>query len=261
MGDNDREILKVSDFGTWYDNLVNKLSNDSAEGVYLQFDADKINFQQTEEEITSRLNGAYSGKEKMRCLTLLELLRMKYHYSVVIKGAYVDESYKKKVMETAMSSYDQKDFETAAYAFRQLAEADDSIAQNNLAYMIRRNETEGRMKPPILEAIVLLREGIEDKDAFPLVNMALIFALNLGEEKDWRTADEMVSAISDNEAEDVFHWWKGLADEGDPEGSLVLLWLLRHGKVKQSQLGDVKKLHKQITERIGKIPEWLGEIL
>lgn len=261
MGDNSRIILKASDFEVWYDNLATKLSNNSAEGVYFQFDIDKINFQQTEEEIISRLNYVCSRKEKMCCLKLLELLRMKYHCGVVIKGIYVDEGYKKKVMETAMSSYDQKDFETAVYAFRKLAEEDDASAKNNLAYMIRRKETEGRTQPPILEAMMLLRKGIEDRDAFSLTNMALIFALDLGEEKDWRTADEMISEIPNDEAEGVFHWWKGLADEGDPEGDLVLLWLLRHGKVKQNQLENVKELQKRITEKIGKMPEWFNGIL
>lgn len=261
MGDNDRGSLNISDFEAWYDNLATKLSDELAEDVYLRFDSDKINFQQTEEEIISRLNGACSGKEKLRCLKLLELLRMKYHYGIATKRAYVDEEYRKKVMESAMSSYDQKDFETAAFAFRKLAEADDSVAQNNLAYMIRRKQTESRTEPPILEAMILLRKGIEDKEAFSLVNMALIFALDLGEERDWRTADEMISEISANEAEEVFCWWKGLADEGDIEGTLVLLWLLRHRKVKQSQVGNVKELQKQVKEGFGKMPEWLNEIL
>lgn len=57
--------------------------------------------------------------------------------------------------------------------------------------------------------------------------MALIFALDLGEEKDWQIADDMVSEIPDDEVEDVFHWWKRIADEGEPEGVIVLLWLLR----------------------------------
>lgn len=260
MGNNDKETLKISDFEVWYDNLATKLSDDSIEGAYFRFDTDKINFQQTEEEIISHLNCACSGKEKICCLKLLELLRMKYHYGEIIKGVYVDEGYQKKVMETAMNSYDQKDFETAVYAFRKLVEADDSRAKNNLAYMIRRKEAVGRTKPPILEAMILLREDIEHKGGFSLVNMALIFALNLGEERDWRTADEMVSEIPGDEVEDIFHWWKGLADEGDPEGALVLLWLLRHRKVKQSQLGNVKELQKLITEKFGKMPEWLNEI-
>lgn len=261
MGDNDRGSLNISDFEAWYDNLVAKLLDELTEDVYLRFDSDKIDFQQVEEEIISHLNGACSGKEKLCCLKLLELLQMKCHYGMTKKMAYVDEEYRKKVMESAMSSYDQKDFETAAYAFRKLAEADDSVAQNNLAYMIRRKQTEGRTEPSILEAMILLRKGIEDKDAFSLVNMALIFALDLGEERDWRTADKLISGISTNGAEEVFHWWKGLANAGELEGTLVLLWLLRHGKVKQSQVGNVKELQKQVKESLGKAPEWLNEIL
>lgn len=130
------------------------------------------------------------------------------------------------MMEIAMNYYDQKDFETAVYVFRKLVEMNDSRARNNLAYMIRRKETEGRIKPPIREAMMLLREGIEDKQGFSLVNTALIFALDLGEEREWQIADDMVSEILDDEVEDVFHWWKRLADEGEPEGAIVLLWLL-----------------------------------
>lgn len=261
MGDNDREILKISDFEVWYSNLVNKLSDDSAEGVYFQLETDRINFQLTEEEIISRLNCVSSGKEKICCLKLLELLRMKYHCSVVEKGVYLNEGYRERMMEIAMNCYDQKDFETAVYVFRKLAEMNDSRAKNNLAYMIRRKETEGITKPPILEAMLLLREGIEDKEGFSLVNMALIFALDLGEAKDCQIADVMVSEIPDDEVEDIFHWWKRLADEGEPEGEIVLLWLLRHGKVKQNQVENVKELQNNLLEKVGKIPEWLNEIL
>lgn len=91
--------------------------------------------------------------------------------------------------------------------------------------------------------------------------MALIFALDLGEEKDWWMADDMVSEIPDDEVEDVFHWWKGLADEGEPEGAVVLLWLLRHGKIEQDQIKNVKEFQNNLLEKIGKIPEWLNEIL
>lgn len=261
MGDDDRNILKISDFEVWYNNLANKLSDDSAEGVYFQLETDKINFQSTEEEIISRLNCVCSGKEKLCCLKLLELLRMKYHFGVVEKEVYLNEGYREKMMETAMNCYDQKDFETAVYVFRKLAEMNDSRAKNNLAYMIRRKETEGRTKPPILEAMMLLREGIEDKEVFSLVNMALIFALDLGEERDWQIADDMFSEIPDDKVEDAFNWWRRLADEGELEGAIVLLWLLRHSKVKQTQLEDVKKLKQNLLEKIEKIPEWLNECI
>ena len=260
MEDNERGILEVSDFEVWYSNLAIKLSNDSTEGVCFWLETDRINFQSTEEEIVSRLNCACSGKEKICCLKLLELLRMRYHCSVLQKRIYVDKGYQEKMMETAMSCYNQKDFEVAVYAFRKLIEMNDSGAKNNLAYMIRRKEAEGRTKPPILEAMMLLKKGVEDKDSFSLVNMALIFALDLGEEKDWQIADDMISAIQDDEIEDVFHWWKRLADEGEPEGAIVLLWLLRHGKVKKDQLEDVEEL-KNILGKVERIPEWLNGIL
>lgn len=180
MGDSDREILKISDFEIWYSNLADKLSDDSAEGVYFQLETDRINFQSTEEEIISRLNCVCSGKEKICCLKLLELLRMKYHYGVAEKGVYLNEGYRERMMEIAMNCYDQKVFETAVYVFRKLAEMNDSRAKNNLAYMIRRKETKGITKPPILEAMMLLREGIEDKEGFFLSKYGIDFCVRFG---------------------------------------------------------------------------------
>lgn len=83
------------------------------------------------------------------------------------KSVYLNEGYRERMMEIAMNCYDQKDFETAVYVFRKLVEMNDSRAKNNLAYMIRRKETKGITKPPILEAMMLLKEGIEDKEGFP----------------------------------------------------------------------------------------------
>lgn len=161
----------------------------------------------------------------------------------------------------AMEYYERGDFETAASLFRALAKEGNASGKNNLAYMIRRNEVPAEKEPVIIEAMELLREGVGNMDVFNMTNMALIFALNLGKESDWRIADDLMAEIPMSEAQQIWNWWEKLSRSGEVEGDLVLLWLLRHKKVAGSPAENIQDLWKRLQEKLDTIPQWLNEIL
>ena len=69
--------------------------------------------------------------------------------------------------------------------FRILSYNGDSNGRNNYAYMLRRGEASSSVHNPKLQAVILLREGIIEKEPFSYVNEALTFCLCFGSDLDW----------------------------------------------------------------------------
>jgi len=186
----------------------------------------------------------------------MQMLYQKCLNEIEEKKVYLDESYKETMFNIGMDSYEKKYYGIAEYIFRDLAQRGSIAAKNNLAYMIRRKETNSLTGQEIKEAMLLLHEGIDERDAFALVNMALIFALNFGGEDDWVIADLFISDIQED-VKEVYNWWKILADSGDAEGSLIHWWLLRHKKIRKSTLGTKEELESIVKQKIENVPVWI----
>lgn len=126
---------------------------------------------------------------------------------------------------------------------------------NNLAYVCRRHKAE--LNSSNVEIIDLLLDGVRNQDTLFMVNMALHFAQNLGNEEDWLLADRLFCLLlsDDPSFEDAIEWWKDLAEESDDEGLIVLLWMERHGHLELPE--KLREPAQNLIEHRKDIPSWV----
>lgn len=165
-----------------------------------------------------------------------------------------------------MSAYVVKNFwvsERAYYHAIELCSDPDLLIRykNNLAYLIRRKEIRYPKERSKKEIAVLLRDGIERKDTFSLINMALFWALEGSTLDDWEIADHLASFINQNDILDVLHRWQNVSEDEGGEGYLVHFLLLRHGKMAYSPLGDVASLFEKAKKVYPQMPDKMKEIV
>jgi len=150
-----------------------------------------------------------------------------------------------------MKAYEHKDYSTAEIAF---TEAEN---WNNLAYMIRRGEIRDSMKYSDKYVAEILRNGVHNKDIFSMINMALLWALNIGGDEGWRLADKIMSVLSTDNILAAMHWWEDVAKAGDVEGELVHYWIVKYNKFDFSTLGEKEELLKKIRKKIPEMPAYI----
>ena len=150
-----------------------------------------------------------------------------------------------------MQAYEKGFFELAELAF---CEAD---AKNNLAYMIRRKEVKDFLKYSNKNIAELLQEGVHQKEPFSMINMSLLWAINIGTEDAWKLADDIMSNIPKDNIMSALRWWYDVAKKGDVEGYLVHYWMLRHGKIDKTPLGTKSELIERLSADISGIPYFL----
>lgn len=165
-----------------------------------------------------------------------------------------------------MSAYKARNYVVAERAYRlavKICDEDYLITgyKNNLAYLIRRKEVEKPEKRIKKEVPILLREGVAKKDTFSLINMALFWALECGNEENWDLADKLVSYVNRSDVTGALEWWKDVALADEVEGYLVHLFLIRHGKVDSSSLGNMDELFKRVKKEYPGIPEKMKSIV
>lgn len=161
-----------------------------------------------------------------------------------------------------MTAYEDKNFTVAEEAYRRAVNLSNSLdVKNNLAYLIRRREVRDVNRYTLKSVANLLREGVLNKDVFSTVNMLLFLVFNVGTEECWEIADELMDNIEKDMCFDVAEWWKQVAENGEAEGFLVHLMLVRHGKIKESSLGGIDFLFAKIQEQRVNIPNNIREIL
>lgn len=173
----------------------------------------------------------------------------------------------------AFIEYNNGNTDFAEYLYRRACNlVDDYLLNNNLAYILRRKKND-----PITtaEIITLLLPGVREQNPFCMINMALLFALNLSGPDDWHTADELFSLLPDA-LEGADAWWESLAKEGDIEGYLVFFFLLRHkitgpwnyeaaqdrisaGQRIYTKFGSIKSIAMRLSKNISGFPSWLSE--
>lgn len=127
-------------------------------------------------------------------------------------------------------------------------------AKLNLAYLIRRGEIESAPWPSLDD---LLLDHLHLHVSFAMVNQALRLARGVQCNVDWRAADELISALDD--IDQAFNWWCARCADGDPEGHLVVAWIVRHRlAVDPEHLPFVERL-KWARKAGWQVPEWMGE--
>ena len=204
----------------------------------------------------SKLIELDEDNEKIACLDLLGKV---YYGKMNDETLQLGLSFSSGLASIGFDAYERKSFLLAECAFQLLASLGDSTGKNNYAYMIRRKEVSDIEKHPFTEAITILRDGVKNLESFSLINMALIFALCLKTDNDWKIADDLIPLVSPSNANSICSWWEDVAESGDAEGLLVHLWLLRHKKIESSPLGPRMELATRLTFKLPGFPGWMKQ--
>ena len=144
------------------------------------------------------------------------------------------------------------------YILAELAFLDVNM-KKHLAYMIRRDEVKDPTKYSKKMFVQLLKEDVDKKDAFAIVNMALFWAIKIGGEKAWKLADCMMSQLPEKEIFYIYDWWLEaglLENENRFEGYLVHYWLLKYQKIRESPLGLKDDIRRKVQAFID-IPSYI----
>lgn len=149
-----------------------------------------------------------------------------------------------------MEAYEKHDYVLAEMAFRAANNPPNVSASNNLAYIIRRGEVRNESKYSSKDVADLLKAGVQARDTFSLINMALLWALKVGDPDSWELADKIIQLISTDELASALDWWLGIARRGDVEGYLVHLWILKNNKIKVTPLGTKDELLRVVKREI-----------
>lgn len=135
-------------------------------------------------------------------------------------------------------------------------------AGTNIAYMVRRGEYIIPMRIGGFDD--LLRRGLEEHNVFAIINEALRRAVGFQCDENWEIADGMIGRLdADKQKEDLnaaLEWWTKRALDQDPEGHLVLGWLVRHGLITDRQGIDVAQRMTHARKGWPKIPSWMDEV-
>lgn len=154
----------------------------------------------------------------------------------------------------AFEEYEAGNIDFAEYLFRSACDlVDDNSLNNNLAYVLRRKRDDSINS---CEVITLLLPGVQEREPFCIINMGLLFALNLSTPNDWKTSDDLF-ALLPNELTGADSWWEKLGKNNESEGYLVHFFLLRYKKIEQSSLGSIKSIAMRLAKNIDGFPEWL----
>jgi hypothetical protein len=112
----------------------------------------------------------------------------------------------------------------AAFLLLEGFQQGELMAGINLAYLVRRSELGPEAYPTLAD---LLHTGLSEENPFAIVNQSLRLAAGIACDQDWRSADQLFSSL--HGSFEIFDWWMSLVRAGDPEGHVVIGWLVRHG--------------------------------
>lgn len=220
---------------------------------------------QVEQFCASPSVGLFGEEEAL----LVELLRALYQESdcmirgkleqlidVMRRAAEMDGPFYANLLHSiALEEYEAGDTGFSEFLFRgACALVENNTIGGNLACLLRRKENNTITNG---EAIDLLLPGVKERDPYALINMGLLFALNLSAPEDWNTADALFSLLPKklNDADD---WWATLGEKGEDEGYLAHYFLLRHGKLNHSKLGTQESIAARLTKTVPGFAAWLA---
>lgn len=178
-------------------------------------------------------------------------------YQCIEIAAMLPEDFLRKTSlnQLGFHAYEHNEFNYAAHAFMRSAQMGDIGAKNNFAYLLRKELCDCSSFYAPLDLLKILQPGLKAKEPLSVVNTALVLALLLGTDFDWEVADRLISCLDDISG--VASWWETIGKNGDLEGHLVHLWLLRHKLITASPLGTTNKLFDDICKVYRSVPPWL----
>lgn len=169
-----------------------------------------------------------------------------------IDGSRLGSHLYRHALNSTSSGISQLFMEEAAESLFQGHLFGDQIASVNLAYMIRRGEADALIYPNLDQ---LLAPGLRLRYAFAYINSALRLAAGVQCTVDWQAADlEMAQIATIGSA---LQWWSFLRELGDPEGELVVGWLVRHGKTVDPEGVVPRDRFARISES-WLVPDWIS---
>jgi len=122
----------------------------------------------------------------------------------------------------------------------------------NLAYLIRRGEVGDGDYPSLDE---LLERPLQLGDPFAFTNEALRLAKGVQCGEDWEKGDAVFQKIEDSAS--VADWWIARSLEGDPEGHLVIGWLVRHGLSTDPEASEIAERMNFARRGGWRVPDWM----
>ena len=200
---------------------------------------------------------------------LVELLQLLYRESdcitrnnleqlidTVQRAAGMDApAYANLLHSVALKEYEDGDTGFLEFLFRSACKlVEDNTIGGNLACLLRRKGNDTITNG---ETIDLLLPGVKEQDPYAIINMGLLFALNLSAPDDWETADELFSLLP-KELNKADSWWEALGKKDEDEGYLVHYFLLRHGKLDHSKLGSIESITAHLTKTVPGFSAWLA---
>lgn len=186
---------------------------------------------------------AESQQQKVECINLATLIQN-------------DEIRNGLLWHFSRQAYNEKNYYIAFWGFLRGAQTGDIDAKNSLGYMIRRHEYSCKGIDVAYVTLNILFQGLKQNESYSVVNTALVLCLLLGEDKDWKIADNLFEELSPNQ-EGVSSWWLSLED--DVENYLVHFFLLRHKKISNCLLGSIKGIVHKLEKELESFPEWLAK--
>ena len=148
-----------------------------------------------------------------------------------------------------MYYYSIKEYSSAKAAFILAYRKGTTAVKNNLAYMLRRGEiSEVRIEGKAHSVSELLAEGVSENEPFSVVN----YALNESKRKsnyDYEHGMSIINRIvgaTPSQIYSVYSWWDELVKSGDPEGYIVLAWLVELGLVNDIPHKPLEELKQYI---------------
>lgn len=111
-------------------------------------------------------------------------------------------------------------------------------SENNLAYMLRRNEIANVEIDGVSYTVPeILEKGVNEKKTFFLINMAL-YCCQIDHSIELSRGDFYIKKISMKNVDDAKQWWEGVAENGEVEGYIVLFWLYTYRLIDNSSVGS-----------------------
>jgi TPR repeat protein len=130
----------------------------------------------------------------------------------------------------------------------------DMVSSMNLGYMVRRGDVPADSFP-LLDS--LFQIALKQANSFAIVNEALRKAAGKQCPVDWKMADEMIQRLPGTMG--VLEWWLTRSQSGDPEGHLVLGWLVQHGLTADPDDLEPCQRFAMVSRDDWNIPKWMED--
>ena len=161
-----------------------------------------------------------------------------------------------------VQAFDNGNYIVAEEAFRRLEGCGCFFDSKwRLAHLIRRGQVRDIEKYHAEDVTDLLMDGVKNKKVFYIVELALFMSLNYGDVNSWDLADQLISFLDNKSPKfaEIIDLWQKYRGEGELEGLLLFLWLIRHGHI-QAEEAEYQELVKRIQDKLPLIPEKILKI-